>query len=141
MLIGAELVAKVLELGDTPKADIVRTCGYVSTTKKGSERLNYTDFYLALLAAKGIALTDGDENEVRELSYTTKVQASGSVTVGRAYTSQIQLKPGDGLQIKVGEGDLQLVPITAPAEPVAVSEPAVVPVTETVAPVEQPLAA
>jgi len=73
---------------------------------------------------------------VRELSYTTKVQASGSVTVGRAYTSQIQLKPGDGLQIKVGDGDLQLVPITAasapaeegstpvvPAEPVAVSEP------------------
>ncbi len=141
MLIGAELIAKVLELGDTPKADIVRTCGYVSTTKTGSERLNYTEFYLALLAAKGISLNDGDDDVVRELSYTTKVQASGSVTVGRAYTSQIQLKPGDGLQIKVGEGDLQLVPITAPAEPVAVSEPEVVPVTETVAPVEQPLAA
>jgi len=66
---------------------------------------------------------------VRELSYTTKVQASGSVTVGRAYTSQIQLKPGYGLQIKVGEGDLQLVPITGPAaDPVTPAAPAPQPV-------------
>ena len=129
MLIGAELVAKVLELGDTPKADIVRTCGYVSTTKTGSERLNDTAFDLALFAAKGISLNDGDGDVVRELSHTTKVQASGSVSVGRAYTSQIQRKPGDGLQIKVDEGDLQLVPITAPAtDPVAPAAPAEQPV-------------
>ena len=39
MLTGADLLAKVKELGDVSKSDIVRACGYVSTKKDGSERV------------------------------------------------------------------------------------------------------
>ena len=56
MLTGPELLAKVKELGDVSKSELVRECGYVSTKKDGSERLNFTAFYEALLIAKGVTL-------------------------------------------------------------------------------------
>ena len=51
-LMGDELLAKVKELGDVSKSDLVRLCGYVSTKKDGGERINFTRFYEELLAAK-----------------------------------------------------------------------------------------
>jgi hypothetical protein len=56
MLTGSDLLAKVKELGDVSKSELVRSCGYVSTKKDGSERLNFTAFYEALLGAKGVNL-------------------------------------------------------------------------------------
>ena len=126
MLIGAELLAKVQEMGEATKGDMVRACGYVSTSKAGRERLEYTDFYLALLAAKGIVLNDPDDDGGRELTYTAKVQTSGSVSVGKAYISQLSLKPGDEVQIKVNANDVQLVPV-----PSITSTPATTPVVVT----------
>ena len=38
---------------------MVRSASYVSTKKDGSERLNFTAFYEALLEAKGVSLGDG----------------------------------------------------------------------------------
>ena len=58
MLTGSDLLAKVKELGDVSKSDLVRACGYVSTKKNGGERLNFTAFYEALLEANGINLGD-----------------------------------------------------------------------------------
>jgi hypothetical protein len=54
MLTGSELLAKVKELGEMSKSDLVRSAGYVSTKMDGSERLNFTAFYEALLEAKGV---------------------------------------------------------------------------------------
>ena len=54
MLTGSELLAKLKELGDVSKSVLVRECGYVSTKKDGTERLNFTAFYEALLEAKGV---------------------------------------------------------------------------------------
>ena len=48
MLTGSDLLAKVKDLGDVSKSDLVRACGYVSSKKDGSERLNFTAFYEAL---------------------------------------------------------------------------------------------
>jgi len=45
-LTGADLLARVKELGDASKSDLVHACGYVSTKKDGSERLNFTAFYV-----------------------------------------------------------------------------------------------
>jgi hypothetical protein len=59
-LTGSELLAKVKELGDVSKSDLVRAAGYVSTKKDDSERLNFTAFYEALLEAKGVSLGDGN---------------------------------------------------------------------------------
>ena len=43
-LTGSGLLAKVKELGDASKSDLVRSAGYLSTTKDGTERLNFTAF-------------------------------------------------------------------------------------------------
>lgn len=53
MLTGQELLARVKQLGDASKSELVRSCGYVSKKKDGSERLNFTAFYQALNDAKG----------------------------------------------------------------------------------------
>ena len=59
MLTGTELLTKVKELGDVSKTDLATQCGYVSKKKDGSDRVNFTAFYEALLGAKGIELGGG----------------------------------------------------------------------------------
>ena len=44
-------VAKIKQLGDVSKSDLVRCCGYLSAKKDGSEHLNFIAFYEALLEA------------------------------------------------------------------------------------------
>ena len=57
-LTGADLLAKVKELGDVSKSDLVQACGYVSTKNDGGGKLNFTAFYEALLEAKGVSLKE-----------------------------------------------------------------------------------
>ena len=121
MLTGPELLAKVKELGDVSKSELVRECGYVSTKKDGTERLNFTSFYEALLGAKGVNLgTDsasrGTGKGGRKLSYTTKIQFNGNLLVGKAYTAVLDLKPGDEFEIKLGKKQIQLIPMGSPEE-------------------------
>lgn len=114
MLTGSGLLAKVKELGDASKSDLVRSCGYVSTKKDGSERLNFTAFYEALLDAKGVNLGDGGAKgggkAGRKLSYTATVQGNGNLLVGKAYTALLDLKPGDEFEIKLGRKQIRLIP-------------------------------
>ncbi len=56
MLIGVHLLAKLRELGGRSKTEMATACGYVSKKKDGSDRVNFTPFYEALLNAKGINL-------------------------------------------------------------------------------------
>jgi hypothetical protein len=115
MLTGSELLAKVKELGDVSKSDLVRSCGYVSTKKDGSERLNFTAFYEALLEAKGVSLGEGGGKGRgkggRSLSYVAKVQFNGNLLVGKAYTAMLDLKPGDEFEIKLGRKQIKLIPL------------------------------
>jgi hypothetical protein len=115
MLTGADLLAKVKELGEVSKSDLVRGCGYVSTKKDGSERLNFTAFYEALLEAKGMNLgtgsVGGKGRPGRQLSYVTKVQFNGNLLVGKAYTAQLGLQPGDEFEIKLGRKQIKLIPL------------------------------
>ena len=115
MLTGSELLTKVKELGDASKSDLVRSCGYVSTKKDGSERLNFTAFYEALLEAKGLSLgSDGTGRRGkggRKLSYTATVQGNGNLLVGKAYTAMLDLKPGDEFEIKLGRKQVRLIPV------------------------------
>ena len=115
MLTGSELLAKVKELGDASKSDLVRGCGYVSTKKDGSERLNFTAFYEALLDAKGVSLGldvggKGRGKGGRKLSYVATVQGNGNLLVGKAYTAMLDLNPGDEFEIKIGRKQIQLIP-------------------------------
>ena len=118
MLTGADLLAKVKELGDVSKSDLVRACGYVSHTKDGSERLNFTAFYEALLNDKGVDFgsTAKTGKGGRKLSFNTKVQFNGNLMVGKAYTAMLDLKPGDEFEIKLGRKQIRLVPLGAEDE-------------------------
>jgi hypothetical protein len=116
MLTGSELLAKVKELGDASKSDLVRSCGYLSAKKDGSERLNFTAFYEALLEAKGVSLGNGSGNGTvtkagRKLSYIATVQGNGNLLVGKAYTGLLDLKPGDEFELKLGRKQIRLVPV------------------------------
>ena len=114
MLTGSDLLAKVKELGDASKSDLVRACGYVSTKKNGGERLNFTAFYEALLEAKGINLGDSGVAGIgkggRKLSYIAKVQGNGNLLIGKAYTALLDLKAGDEFEIKLGRKQIRLLP-------------------------------
>jgi hypothetical protein len=116
-LTGSDLLVKVKELGDASKSDLVRSCGYVSSKKDGSERLNYTAFYEALLEAKGMSLGESHGAKPgRKLSFNTKVQFNGNLMVGKAYTALLDLKPGDEFEIKLGRKQIRLVPLGSEEE-------------------------
>jgi len=53
MLSGNQLINTVQSLPDADIKEVVRSCGYISTQKNGTQKLNFTDFYIALLTAKG----------------------------------------------------------------------------------------
>ena len=115
MLVGAELLTKVKELGDVSKSDLAKGCGYVSTKKDGGERINFTAFYEALLEAKGLSLASSGSSGIgkggRKLSYTAKVQGNGNLLVGKAYTAMLDLNPGDEFTIKLGKKVIRLIPV------------------------------
>jgi hypothetical protein len=112
-LVGSELLAKVKDLGDVSKSDLVKAAGYVSTKKDGTERLNFTAFYEALLEAKGVSLGDGGGKVGkggRKLSYVATVQGNGNLLIGKAYTALLDLSPGDEFEIKLGRKQIRLIP-------------------------------
>ena len=59
-LTGDELLSKIQELGELSKSELCRECGYVYTERRedGTERLAFTDFFMAILDAKGETLDD-----------------------------------------------------------------------------------
>jgi len=120
MLTGAELLAKVKDLGDVSKTDMATACGYVSKKKDGSDRVNFTAFYEALLNAKGVDLGGGSAGVGkggRKLSYKAVVQGNGNLLVGKAYTAMLDLQPGDEFTIKLSKKKgVTLVPMGAEDE-------------------------
>ena len=115
MLTGSELLAKVKDLGDVSKSDLATACGYVSKKKDGSDRINFTAFYEALLNAKGIDLSGSGAGGVgkggRKLSYVATVQGNGNLLIGKAYTAMLDLEPGDEFEIKLGKKAIRLLPM------------------------------
>ena len=120
MLTGQELLSKVKEMGDASKSELVSACGYVSKKKDGSERINFTAFYEALLNAKGVELGGGTGKGRgvggRKLSYTATVQGNGNLLVGKAYTALLGLEPGDEFEIKLGRKQIRMIPVGATEE-------------------------
>ena len=92
-------------------------CGSVATSaqkKGGIECLDFTAFYEALLEAKGVTLGESGQGRGkggRTLSCEPKVQFNGNLLVGKAYTAQLGLQPGDEFEIKLGRRQIKLIPI------------------------------
>jgi hypothetical protein len=109
MLTGSDLLAKVKECGDMSKSDLVRACGYVK-----NEKLCFTQFYNALLQAKGVDLgNDATEPKGRKLSYRAKVQFNGKLLIGDGYMRQMGMEPGDTFKIDVGRKHITLTAVQA----------------------------
>lgn len=119
MLTGSELLDKVIEVGDVSKTELAKSYGYVVTKKDGSDQVKFTQFYEALLEAKGISFTGTSRmgKGSRTLSYKAKVQGNGNLLVGMAYTTMLNLKPGDEFTIKLSEKKgFTLVPVGSEEE-------------------------
>ena len=52
MLSGNQLLNTLKSLPDADIKQLAKTCGYISTRKDGTQKLNFNDFYIALLTAK-----------------------------------------------------------------------------------------
>jgi hypothetical protein len=109
-LTGKELLKKVKDLGHLSKRETARECGYYSITKDGQARVNLSEFYDALLTAKGIQLEPEKTKpgRGREASYTVTVHRNGQIVIGAAYTKEMGLEPGDEFQLKLGYKHIKL---------------------------------
>lgn len=109
-LTGKALLQKVKELADQPRRETARQCGYYTTSKSGEIRVNLTEFYDAVLGAKGVSLDpDGaKDGRGREPTYRVSVHKNGQIVIGSTYTQSMGLKPGDEFEIKLGYKHIKL---------------------------------
>ncbi|MFP4008255.1 MAG: AbrB family transcriptional regulator [Spirulinaceae cyanobacterium] len=109
-LTGKALLQKVKELNHLPRRETAKRCGYYTVTKNDQTRVNLTDFYDALLAAKGVPLDpDGvKDGRGREPTYRVSVHKNGQIVIGSTYTQAMGLQPGDEFEIKLGYKHIHL---------------------------------
>lgn len=111
MLEGQELIDFVRENENRklPETDLAREAGYVRVTKTGKEQVLSKKFYNALLAAKGMEISIG-RAPGKVAQYYTHVHASGVVLLGKTYSEEFGLNPGDELKIIIDDDCIRLVP-------------------------------
>ncbi len=117
-LTGKALLQKVKALGNLPRREAARQCGYYTQTKENQTRANMTEFYDALLAAKGIALDPGGtkDGRGREASFRACVHKNGSLVIGANYTESMGLEPGDQFEIRLGSKHIHLIQVGGKSE-------------------------
>ena len=117
-LTGKALLQKVKELAKEPRRETAKLCGYYTTTKDNQVRVNLTDFYDAVLAAKGVPLDpEGTKDgRGREPTYRVSVHKNGQIVIGSTYTEKMGLKQGDEFEIKLGYKHIHLKQIDSDAE-------------------------
>lgn len=78
-LIGNALIARVKQLVDASKSELVRECGYARIGKNDREILDFSAFYEALLKAKGIEGVSDSDEECESLDRTVLVEEEEGV--------------------------------------------------------------
>lgn len=109
-LVGKPLLQKVRELSDIPRRQRAKACGYYTLGKNGKERVNLTEFYDAVLAAKGVPLDPErtKDGRGREATFRVSVHRNGQIVIGSSYTQKMGLQPGDEFEIKLGYKHIHL---------------------------------
>jgi hypothetical protein len=112
-LTGRALLQKVKELSHLPRRETAKRCGYYTETKDGQLRVNLTDFYDAVLAAKGVPLDPegAKDGRGREPTYRVSVHANGQIVIGATYTKAMGLQQGDEFEIKLGYKHIHLLQV------------------------------
>jgi len=114
-LTGKTLLQKVKELSHLPRRETAKRCGYYTITRSSQVRVNLTDFYDAVLAARGIPLSPegAKDGRGREPTYRVSVHKNGQIVIGSAYTQTMGLNPGDEFEIKLGYKHIHLIQLDA----------------------------
>lgn len=109
-IVGKALLQKVKELSHLPRRETARRCGYFTQSKNGNIRVNLTEFYDAVLAARGIPLDPegAKDGRGREPTYRVSVHKNGQIVIGATYTKEMNLEPGDEFEIKLGYKHIHL---------------------------------
>lgn len=112
-LTGKALLQKVKELSHLPRRETAKQCGYYTESKNGQVRVNLTDFYDAVLAAKGVPLDPekAKDGRGREPTYRVSVHKNGQIVIGATYTEAMGLKAGDEFEIKLGYKHIHLIQV------------------------------
>jgi hypothetical protein len=112
VLTGESLLQKVKELEHLSKEEKAKACGYITYTSNGQERVNMMKFLNALMEADGLGSSAKSNGRGgRSASYRISVQKNGNLLIGSAYTSQMGLKPGDELIVRLGRKHIHLHPV------------------------------
>lgn len=108
---GRALLQKVKELSHLSRRETAKQCGYYNKTKTGQTRVNLTEFYDAVLEAKGVPLDPdgGKDGRGREPTFRVSVHKNGQIVIGSTYTQSMGLKPGEEFEIKLGYKHIRLV--------------------------------
>ncbi|NEO14176.1 MAG: AbrB family transcriptional regulator [Moorea sp. SIO4G2] len=117
-LTGKALLQKVKELSHLPRRETAKRCGYYTITKTDQTRVNLTDFYDAVLGAKGVPLDpEGTKDgRGREPTYRVSVHKNGQIVIGSTYTQSMGLEPGDEFEIKLGYKHIHLKQVDGDSE-------------------------
>ncbi len=110
-LTGKALLSKVKELSNLPRRETARHCGYFTEAKTGQVRVNLTDFYDAVLAAKGVPLDPegSQDGRGRAPTYKVTVHKNLQIVIGSTYTKEMGLAEGDEFEIKLGYKHIHLI--------------------------------
>ncbi len=111
-LTGKALLNKVNELSHLSRRERAKYCGYYNL-RGGEYRVNLSEFYDAVLAAKGIDLEPGKSKDGRgrEPTFRVSVHKNGQIVIGSTYTEAMGLKKGDEFEIKLGYKHIHLIQV------------------------------
>ncbi len=103
-LTGKELLKKIKKMGDASREEKAIECGYFTITENEQKRVSMVKFLNALIEAEGITLDTENTNESkgrrgRTANYRINVQSNGNLSIGKAYTDKMNLKPGDEFEV------------------------------------------
>lgn len=113
-LTGKALLQRLKDIGDKPRRETARLCGYYKKTRSGGVRVNLGSFYDAVVEANGIPLERENtvENRGRDPAFRVSVHQSGQIVIGAAYTKAMKLNPGDEFNIKLGYKHIHLYQVS-----------------------------
>ena len=109
-LIGKLLLEQIALQKHLEKREVAIACGYCTTNKAGQTRPSMTNFYDAVLQAKGITLGQSlaDGKQGKSAGYIAKVQKTGNLVIGAAYLRELNADSGATFSIKVTPTGLKL---------------------------------
>ena len=109
MLTGQELIAFVKANAEMDQSELAHAAGFTRVDKNGKERIMAKRFCEALLEAKGVGMRVG-RKPGKTAQFQTTVHKTGVILLGKTYSKEFGLEPGDVLDINLEGDSIRLTP-------------------------------